>query len=426
MKIQTTMMMCLGLTLAALNVGCGSMDMQADSAAASAPNGAAVAMNEPAGAERAPQQIQEKQTRRMPLNKADQGMIQQTIAQWPERPKLGAQMMLSKYGAPQEVTSERIVWHNVGPYKRITVTKQEDHHDFPLPHMDFLEHTISYQVPADKADALAKYDGSCTFDRTRGELSARCDLEAHNILTLNPANDIVTGKKDAEAARKAFGENVVQDVLGKKPAYVTALQFQPATQKAAFSDVPTIPGAPMRPASAQTKNIQGDKSQGEILGLIVAVNLNEITAAMAADQKKLNPQVADYAKMLHQEHGINTQQTLQLGEKINVTPLMTPATDALQKKGAAQLASIVPLEGEQFSRAFVDMMVKGHTEALQMLDSQLAKVNNEELKGHLTETRQHIAEHLQQAKRLQEMPMSEAAGAENRTGAEHHGQQHQR
>ncbi len=33
-------------------------------------------------------------------------------------------------------------------------------------------------------------------------MSARCDLEGHNILTLNLAHDIVTGKKTAEEARK--------------------------------------------------------------------------------------------------------------------------------------------------------------------------------------------------------------------------------
>ena len=98
----------------------------------------------------------------------------------------------------------------------------------PKPHMDFMEHTIVYQVPANKADALSEYDGSCTFDRTRGTLSARCDLEGHNILTLNLAHDIVTGKKSASAARKAFGEIVGEDMLGKHPPYVEALQFKPA------------------------------------------------------------------------------------------------------------------------------------------------------------------------------------------------------
>ncbi len=47
-------------------------------------------------------------------------------------------------------------------------------------------------------------------------MSAGCDLEGHNILTLNLANDIVMGKKSADEARKAFGQNVVDDALGTR------------------------------------------------------------------------------------------------------------------------------------------------------------------------------------------------------------------
>lgn len=331
---------------------------------------------------------------------ANQNSVDQMIAAWPARPKLGAQMMLSQYGPPQEVTSEKLVWHNQGPYKRITVTKKEHHHDFPTPHMDFLEHTVSYKVPSDKADALSAFDGSATFDRTRGELSGRCDLEGHNILTLNIANDILTGKKSAEEGRKAFSQIVVDDLLGKHPPYVTSLQFQPA-QSAEFSDKPTIPGAPVRLADSRS---QGGKNQSEaeVLGFLTAIDQNEIVAAMAAGKKQLSLQVAEYAKMLHQEHGKNMDQTLKLGQKINITPLITPQVDALLVKGAGELAAIVPLQGEQFGKAYIAAMIKGHTEALQMIDSQLTpKASNDALKQHLAQTRQSISKHLEAAQRLQ-------------------------
>jgi len=68
------------------------------------------------------------------------------IGEWPNRPKLGAQRMIAKYGEPQEATGERLVWHNQGPYKRILVTRQETPHDFPKPHMDYLEHTIEFRA----------------------------------------------------------------------------------------------------------------------------------------------------------------------------------------------------------------------------------------------------------------------------------------
>ncbi len=139
---------------------------------------------------------------------------------WPERPTLAVKEMTAKYGAPLEVSSEAMIWHNAGPYKRIMVTKKEIPHDFPAPHMDFLEHTISYNVPIDKIDDLVAYDASMTINKTQGEMSARCDLEGHNILTLNLAVDIINGTKTVDQARKAFGENVIADFGGKHPPLV--------------------------------------------------------------------------------------------------------------------------------------------------------------------------------------------------------------
>ncbi|MBC8173060.1 MAG: hypothetical protein H7X71_04055, partial [Chitinophagales bacterium] len=101
------------------------------------------------------------------------------LENYPERPRLAIQEMIVKYGAPVEVSSESVVWHNAGPYKRIMVTKKEVPHDFPLPHMDFLEHTVSYNVPTDKVDDLVAFDASMTVNKTAGEMSARCDLEGH-------------------------------------------------------------------------------------------------------------------------------------------------------------------------------------------------------------------------------------------------------
>ncbi len=322
--------------------------------------------------------------------------VDRMIAAWPNRPKLGALQMVAKYGAPQEITTEKLTWHDQGPYKRITVTQSEDHHDFPKPHMDYMEHTVSYRVPADKAAALSAYDGSLTFDRTRGEMSARCDLEGHNILTLNLANDIVTGKKNAQQARRAFGEIVGEDMMGKKPAYVTALQFEPGNNTS-FADKPVIPGSPMR--------LMGDaqvKSDAEVLGLIVAINENEIVAAMEAGQKKISPQVADYAKMLHEQHGMNLGETLMLGQKVNVTPMETAAVDKLRVKGAGELAALTRLDGAEFEGAFVEAMIKGHTEVLDMIDTSLLKrADNEKIKQHLTATRVRIARHLAEAQKIQ-------------------------
>ncbi len=327
----------------------------------------------------------------------DASKVHQLIANWPERPRLGANMMIAQYGPPQEATSEKVVWHNQGPYKRIMVTRQEIPHDFPRPHMDFLEHTVDYRVPADKADELLAYDGSVTINRTAGEMSARCDLEGHNILTLNLAHDIITGKTDARSARIAFGQNVTEDSMGKNPPYVTTLQFKP-TENPKEPDEAVIPGSPQR----MTQEAPANGGDAEALGFVVAIDDNEILAAAAAAKKQVSPQILQYAKMLHAEHGKNLDDTLKLGLEIGMAPLETPAVDKLRKKGAGELAALLPLNGEKFGAAYVAAMIKGHTEAIGMIDNQLLKqARNPQVQQHLKATRAAVAMHLEQAKKLQ-------------------------
>jgi len=74
---------------------------------------------------------------------ADRAIVDQVIAQWSPRPRRGATMMIAKYGSPQKATSKMLIWHNQSPFKRITIWNEEVPHDFPKPHVDFLELAIS-------------------------------------------------------------------------------------------------------------------------------------------------------------------------------------------------------------------------------------------------------------------------------------------
>lgn len=335
------------------------------------------------------------------LDRTDEDKVNNIIARWPERPQLGAKLMIAKYGAPQEATVEELIWRDQGPYKRITVTKAEHHHDFPKPHLDFLEHTINYRVPPERAAALAEYDGSCTFDRTRGELSARCDLEGHNILTLNLAHDIVTGTMTADEARRAFSEIVLDDIKGKYPSYTMSLQFESEASSAVeFSDTPTILGSPERPDGLTQP--RGNEEDGEVLGFIGAADELEVVSAIAAGTKNMRPAVAAFAQMLHEEHGRHLEETLQLGQQVGITPLETAVVDEFRVKSAGQLADVIPLEGEAFAKAYVEAKIKGHSELIELIDNKLMKsVKSTDVKRHLEKTRIYVAEHLAQAKQLQ-------------------------
>lgn len=160
------------------------------------------------------------------------------IAGWPETPRMVAAEIIQKYGPPQEATATMLVWHNNGPWKRTILNREEIPHSFPRPHTDLLEQFVDYRVPPELFDQLAQYDGSVIVERTKGEISARCDKEAMNFLALNLANDIVAGRRTVADARHFYAETAKAFMMGNKTsAYVTGLQFRPMSG-AADPDIP--------------------------------------------------------------------------------------------------------------------------------------------------------------------------------------------
>ncbi len=147
------------------------------------------------------------------------------IRTWPAAPRLAITETIAKYGNPDMVTTEEFIWLNKGVWNKICITKQETIHNFPMAHNDVMQTTINYKVPVEFMDDLGKFDGSITFDRTQGTMSARCDSEPHNFLALNLANDIITSKKTVQEARNAFSNIVKQKINGENPAYMQQLNF---------------------------------------------------------------------------------------------------------------------------------------------------------------------------------------------------------
>jgi hypothetical protein len=150
---------------------------------------------------------------------------QQIIQDWPDVSKQAAKTMMDKYGQPDESTESMLIWENNGPWRRTIVYKQEIDHDFPIPHKDVLEQFIPYDADPDKFDELANYDGSVIVERTKGEMSARCDKEAANFLALNLADKIVKGEMGVEEARQAYADAIKQIKQGNTPEIAQKFMF---------------------------------------------------------------------------------------------------------------------------------------------------------------------------------------------------------
>ena len=149
-------------------------------------------------------------------------------ANWPETSKRAAADMMRKYGMPNQATPFIMIWHNNGPWKWTTVSGMEIRHNFPMPHPDVLEQAINYDLPLDRYDDIATYDGSVMAERTKGEMSSRCDMEAANFLALNLAHEIAGGRMSVEDARTYYARAIAAFKRdGTLHAYMQRLHFTP-------------------------------------------------------------------------------------------------------------------------------------------------------------------------------------------------------
>ncbi|MDQ3255686.1 MAG: hypothetical protein M3R15_17600 [Acidobacteriota bacterium] len=189
---------------------------------------------------------------------ADMNTVQALIESWAPMPKKSAEQTLDKYGPPNEALASRLIWYNNGPWKRTIVYRDEVLHNFPAPHTDVIEQFIDYQVPPEKFSELAKFDGSVIVERTKGEVSARCDMEAANILALNLMHDIVTGKCDADKAREIYAETTGKFLMNQPAPYAEELQFNLQHGNTEDNDEAKLI-EPLNQAVEKVKEIIGDK-----------------------------------------------------------------------------------------------------------------------------------------------------------------------
>ena len=181
--------------------------------------------------------------------------VEAILAEWPAAPKKVAQDIIGRYGPPNEATPTLLIWHNNGPWKRTVITRDEALHQFPTPHTDYITQTIDYRVPVEKFVEIATFDGSCVPYRTTGEVSATCDNEAANFLSMNLMHDIVQGARTVDEARKEFAEQTAAWALNRPAPYTERCHFDvPAGAETADPDESAMAGAMVHQTAEKAKD----------------------------------------------------------------------------------------------------------------------------------------------------------------------------
>jgi len=178
-----------------------------------------------------------------------------------------------------------------------------------------------------------------------------------------------------------------------------------AAAEVARTEAPTTPATPpadTTPTATEapvpaTSTAAAALTQAQAVTLVGAVDKHEIQAAEQARGKKVRRDVLDFANLLHTEHSKN----LEAGQKLGATET-SPELTAMEEKGRAGLAELDTKTGNDYEKAYVDAMVKGHEEALSMIDTKLLPTaTDDNVRNFLTNSREHVAMHLEKGKALQ-------------------------
>ena len=144
-------------------------------------------------------------------------LVLETVRHWNDSPRLMTLEFMKKYGAPDEMGSDRLVWNNNGPCKRTVVRNASG---------DMLEQTLACSVPAGKLVTLAAFDPAIQVSQNGTTLSVFSDTEEHNFLTVNLAYEVIHGIKDPISARNFYNQTIDLSVAGKSSPYMHWLLFQ--------------------------------------------------------------------------------------------------------------------------------------------------------------------------------------------------------
>ena len=138
-------------------------------------------------------------------------------------------------------------------------------------------------------------------------------------------------------------------------------------------------------------------NDGKIVEILIVLNNNEISAAEAALKKADNKLDIEYAHMMKKDHTENLDQTLKISHEIHQAPVASDTSEKMKEEGKQSLDALSGLDKSALDKEYMNAMVKGHQDALKLIDDQLQVVQNAKLKSHLEATRTHVNHHLEKA-----------------------------
>jgi putative membrane protein len=154
-------------------------------------------------------------------------------------------------------------------------------------------------------------------------------------------------------------------------------------------------------ATGTTTDISG-LSDAQIAAVLEAIHQGEIRQGQLASTHATSQSVKRFATHMMAAHRAMLGRETAILSRAQITPSDNAVSNQLKSDGRAQLSTLQAMRGREFDRAYVDAQVRGHTDALEVIDRILPNLRNPDLKNDLQNARPHVEEHLREAERLQQ------------------------
>jgi putative membrane protein len=143
-----------------------------------------------------------------------------------------------------------------------------------------------------------------------------------------------------------------------------------------------------------------------ILAHVHQVNQMEIDAGKVALAQSATPAIKTYAQMLITEHGQNDRDIQALARKHHQTiPAHEASTNEAERQAIidahAQLIGLAQINGADFDRQFLQMMVAGHASELARLMPELEEASSPDIKQLLQDMRPVLQKHEDRAREIE-------------------------
>lgn len=144
-------------------------------------------------------------------------------------------------------------------------------------------------------------------------------------------------------------------------------------------------------------------NEPEIAGIVMTANTGEIELGQLALSKSRNQAVREFAQRMITDHTAVNQQIQTIASQTGVQPQETTTTRQLRQNVMETAEALRTMEGQQFDEAYMENQVATHRWLLDTLDRSLIPASEGDVRAALEDYRRTVADHLQQAQRVQGM-----------------------